>query len=85
MIDRERLVRTVTELIRIDSPTGEEDAIDAHLTARLSDLGASVQHDAYGNLVATLPGSNGSAGQAAGDAVRPHGHRGTGPGHPTHP
>ena len=64
MIDRERLVRTVTELISIDSPTGEEDAIDAHLSARLSDLGASVQHDAYGNLVATLPGNNGSAGQS---------------------
>ena len=64
MIDRERLVRTVTELISIDSTTGEEDAIDAHLSARLSDLGASVQHDAYGNLVATLPGNNGSAGQS---------------------
>ena len=63
MIDRERLVRTVIELIRIDSPTGEEDAIDAHLTARLSDLGASIQHDAYGNLVATLPGNNGRSGE----------------------
>ena len=62
MINRERLVQTVTDLIRIDSPTGEEDAIDAHLSGQLSDLGASVQHDAYGNLVATLPGRNGNAG-----------------------
>lgn len=63
MIDRERLVRTVIELIRIHSPTGEEDAIDAHLTARLSDLGASIQHDAYGNLVDTLPGNNSRSGE----------------------
>ena len=64
MPNRARLTRTLIDLIRIDSPTGEEDAIDAHLTARLSALGAVVRHDAYGNLVATLPGSsgNGSAG-----------------------
>ena len=60
MPDRQRLTQTLIELIRIDSPTGEEDAIDAHLSSRLANLGAVVRHDAYGNLVATLPGTNGA-------------------------
>ena len=64
MPDRQRLTQTLIDLIKIDSPTGEEDAIDAHLSARLADLGATVQHDKYGNLVATLPGSNGRASEA---------------------
>ena len=63
MIDRERLTRTLVELIGIDSPTGEEDAIDAHLAARLAGLGAAVRHDDYGNLVARIPGSKGRAGE----------------------
>ena len=63
MPDRQRLTQTLIDLIKIDSPTGEEDAIDAHLSGRLADLGATVRHDDYGNLVATLPGSNGSAGE----------------------
>ena len=63
MPDRQRLTQTLMELIRIDSPTGEEDAIDAHLSNLLANLGAVVRHDDYGNLVATLAGSDGSASQ----------------------
>ena len=63
MPNRQRLTQTLIDLIKIDSPTGEEDAIDAHLSGILANLGATVRHDAYGNLVATLPGSNGSAGE----------------------
>ena len=60
MPDRQRLTQTLIDLIRIDSPTGEEDAIDAHLSNVLANLGATVRHDSYGNLVATLPGTNGA-------------------------
>ena len=63
MPDRQRLTQTLIDLIRIDSPTGEEDAIDAHLSNLLANLGAAVRHDSYGNLVATLPGSNGASDQ----------------------
>ena len=63
MPDRQRLTQTLIDLIKIDSPTGEEDAIDAHLSGVLANLGAVVRHDAYGNLVATLPGTDGSASQ----------------------
>ena len=51
MADRERLLKTLTDLIRIDSPTGEEDEIDretyppCHITKRLESLGFHVHHD----------------------------------------
>ena len=56
MADRERLTKTLIDLICIDSPTGEEDAIDRELSSRLNALGFKVQHDTFNNLVATLPG-----------------------------
>ena len=56
MADRERLVRTLMDLIRIDSPTGEEDAIDREVSARLKALGCDVKHDSFNNVIATLPG-----------------------------
>jgi tripeptide aminopeptidase len=65
MPDRERVIRTLIDLIRIDSPTGEEDAIDRRLTRSLTDMGADVRHDDFGNLVANLPGTAGSMGPEA--------------------
>ena len=62
MPDRQRLTQTLIDLIKIDSPTGEEDAIDAHLSGRLTGMGASVAHDAYGNLIATFAGTGGGNG-----------------------
>ena len=57
MADRQRLIDTLIDLIRIDSPSGEEDAIDADVSARLSALGLSVEHDSYNNIIARLDGS----------------------------
>ena len=57
MADRDRLIRTLTDLIRIDSPTGEEDEMDREVTSRLEALGFRVQHDAYGNVIAKLDGT----------------------------
>ena len=65
MVDRDRLTGSLIDLIRIDSPTGEEDAIDAHLTRWLTDLGAEVRHDDYGNLIADLAGTSQSVGPDA--------------------
>ena len=36
MPDRQRLTETLIDLIKIDSPSGEEDAIDREVSARLS-------------------------------------------------
>ena len=57
MADRERLVQTLMDLIRIDSPTGEEDAMDAEVSARLQSLGCAVEHDTFQNVIARLPGA----------------------------
>ena len=56
MIQSERLLNTLVNLIQIDSPSGEEDAIDDELSRRLQALGCEVLHDSYGNIVAKLPG-----------------------------
>ena len=56
MADQERLVKTLMELIRIDSPSGEEDAMDAEVSTRLESLGLKVSHDSYNNVIAQLAG-----------------------------
>ena len=57
MADKDRLTNTLIELIKIDSPSGEEDAIDHEVSARLSRLGLEVTHDGYNNIIAYLPGN----------------------------
>ena len=61
MAERGRLTETLVELIRIDSPSGEEDAIDREVSARLAALGLAVAHDDYGNVVARLEGAGAPA------------------------
>ena len=56
MADQERLVKTLMELIRIDSPSGEEDAMDAEVSSRLKILGLAVSHDSYNNVIGKLSG-----------------------------
>ncbi len=56
MADRERLVKTLLALIRIDSPSGEEDAMDLEVSSRLQALGLKIHHDSYNNVIAKLPG-----------------------------
>ena len=53
MINRERLVKTFTDLVQIDSPSGEEEAMAADLTQRLEGFGLTVKRDAYGNVIAS--------------------------------
>ena len=57
MADRKRLIETLIDLVRIDSPSGEEDAIDQEVSARLSALGLTVEHDSYNNIIARLEGA----------------------------
>ena len=52
MIDRDRLVQTFCDLVRIDSPSGEEEAMAADLTGRLEALDLTVVRDYYGNIIA---------------------------------
>ena len=56
MANRDRLTKTLIDLIRIDSPSGEEDAIDREVSSRLEALGLKVHHDSFNNVIAKLPG-----------------------------
>ena len=56
MIDTDRLVDSFCQLVRIDSPSGEEEAVAQHLRQRLEALGLRVARDAHGNLIASEDG-----------------------------
>jgi tripeptide aminopeptidase len=57
LIDEDRLTNTFLELVRIDSPSGHEEAIARDLMARLKALGLAVTRDATGNLITRLDGT----------------------------
>ena len=56
MVNAQRLLDSFVELVRIDSPSGEEADIASHLADRLKGLGLTVELDALHNLVARWPG-----------------------------
>jgi tripeptide aminopeptidase len=56
MVSRERALKTLLDLIAIDSPSGQEAAVAAEIERRLQALGATTRQDGYGNVVGTLPG-----------------------------
>jgi tripeptide aminopeptidase len=56
VIDRERLVRTFLELVAIDSPSGDEDAIAEELEKRFTGLGVQTSQDAHGNVLGRIEG-----------------------------
>ena len=47
LANQERLINTLLELIKIDSPSGEEDAIDAEVSSRLESMGLEVLLELY--------------------------------------
>lgn len=57
MIQRDRIVQTFLELVAIDSPSGDEDAIAAELESRLKALGLNASQDAHGNVLGRREGS----------------------------
>ena len=71
MIDRDRLVNDFCELVRIDSPSDEEEDVARHLTQRLEGLGFKVERDAHGNLIANEPGEAPLMLSAHMDTVQP--------------
>ncbi len=71
MIRQERLVGSFCDLVRIDSPSDEEEEVALHLTDRLSRLGFSVARDAHGNVIASEDGENPLLLSAHMDTVEP--------------
>jgi tripeptide aminopeptidase len=56
MINQDRLVSTLLELVQIDSPSGQEEEIARHLAAELRSLGLTVERDTTGNVIGRLAG-----------------------------
>lgn len=56
MINEKRLLDTFLDLVRIDSPSGEEMAMAQEVARRLRQLGFTVELDEVHNVVARLPG-----------------------------
>lgn len=56
MIKKDRLVKTLIDLIKIDSPSGEEKALAEELKNRFEQLGGNVEFDKVGNLIARFNG-----------------------------
>ena len=57
MINEQRLVQTFLDLVRIDSPSGEEEAICRELVRRFEALGGVCETDAIHNLIARFEGT----------------------------
>jgi tripeptide aminopeptidase len=71
MVDQERLVNSFSELVRIDSPSNEEEDVSRHLEDRLTRLGFQVERDAHGNVIASEPGEEPLLLSAHMDTVEP--------------
>lgn len=57
MINKDRLIKTFIELVKIDSPSGEEDELAQDLKKKLKALGAiSIKEDSFGNVIAQFKG-----------------------------
>lgn len=71
MINRERLVKTFTDIVQIDSPSGEEEAMAQDMIRRLEGFGFTVVRDDYGNVIASEGGENPLLLSAHLDTVEP--------------
>jgi tripeptide aminopeptidase len=56
MIQRERMLDTFLQLVRIPSPPGREEAVAAAIVERLNALGVTAESDEAGNLLAFIDG-----------------------------
>jgi len=56
MINKERLLNTFIQIVQIDSPSGDEEAMAHYVTEFLNNLNISNQRDTYGNVLASVVG-----------------------------
>jgi tripeptide aminopeptidase len=74
-MDPDRMVALFMDAVRVDSESGDEARFMAWLQPKLEALGADVQLDAYGNLIARLAAKDSSAApillSCHGDTVKP--------------
>ena len=71
MIDQDRIVNSFCELVKIDSPSDEEEEVAQYLIPILENLGFSVARDAHGNVIASEEGDSPLLLSAHMDTVEP--------------
>ena len=71
MPNQERLVNDFSDLVRIDSPSGEEWDVARHISDRLAGLGFQVGRDEHGNVIAREAGDRPLLLSAHMDTVNP--------------
>lgn len=71
MINKSRLLQTLYELVEIDSPSGDEEAVALKLKGILVGLGVDTDLDSYGNLVGRFGSGNPILLSAHMDTVEP--------------
>lgn len=71
MIDQKRLVESFCRLVRIDSPSEEEEEVANYLQEHLTDIGFHVSRDLHGNLIASEDGESPILLSAHMDTVEP--------------
>ena len=71
MINKDRLITTFCDIVQVDSPSGEEEAMAQDLNTRLTNLGFITSRDDHGNLFASEEGSNPLMLSAHLDTVNP--------------
>lgn len=57
MINQNRLTQTFIDLVKIDSPSGEEEKVSKFMAKKLDALGGNVEFDTYGNIIAQFEGT----------------------------
>jgi len=57
MINKKRLLNTFIDLVKIDSPSGQEEKIRDHIVEILTKLNGDIYKDGYGNLIAKFAGT----------------------------
>lgn len=60
-IEDRRALDTLLELVRIDSPSGQEDALAAYVMGALQQVGVEAARDATGNVIGRRPGKGAGA------------------------
>jgi tripeptide aminopeptidase len=72
LVNEKRLLDTFLALVRIESPSGEEDEIALYLLDRLKELGVEAERDRTGNVIGRWPGKGDAVALLAHmDTVRP--------------
>jgi len=59
-INEQRLIKTFLDLVKIDSPSGEEQEISKDIIKRLRALGLGYKQDDFGNILTELPSQGNS-------------------------